>query len=331
MIVAVTGASGFIGSHLTAELAGRGHAVRAISRERRREDTSAKGFPIESIAIDYRNGAALERVLKDADVVIHAAGATRAPSRAELEAANVDVTRRVIRAMSAERNGKRRRLVFISSQAATGPAASLQEPVRESDEARPIEAYGETKLAAEQAIRAECGANVDWTVIRPASVYGPRDRDFLQLFRLSSRGVALHPGNREHWISIIHVRDLVEGVIASVTRETTIGRTYHLANDEPTQWRELFRLGATVAQRQLSIDVELPHGLVAIGARVGDVLAGITGTSTLLSSEKLALSRPAYWVCSNSCAKRDFGFGAPTPIAEGFTETHAWYAEHGWL
>jgi nucleoside-diphosphate-sugar epimerase len=233
--------------------------------------------------------------------------------------------------MSAERNGKRRRLVFISSQAATGPAASLQEPVCETDEPRPIEAYGTTKLAAERTVRGESGARVDWTIIRPASVYGPRDRDFLPLFRLASRGVALHPSNRDHWISIIHVRDVVDGVIASATSEAAVGRTYQLANDEPAQWSELFRLGASVAKRHLAVDVDLPHGLVSLGARVGDVLAGLTGTSALLSTEKLALARPAYWVCSNACAKRELGFLPQTPIADGFAETHAWYAERGWL
>jgi nucleoside-diphosphate-sugar epimerase len=221
--------------------------------------------------------------------------------------------------------------VFISSQAAGGPASSLQSPRREHEEPRPIEAYGETKLAAERVVQNESCDTVSWTVIRPASVYGPGDRDFLQLFRLARHGLAFHAANREHWISIIHVRDLVDGMIDAATNDAASAGTYYVANDEPVQWADLFRLAASAANRRLTIDVELPNQLVAIGARVGDVFARLTGVTTLLTTEKLALSRPAFWVCSSERAKADFGFRARTPIEAGFAETHNWYAEHGWL
>ena len=331
MIVAVTGASGFIGSHLTAELAARGFAVRAITRARSRPKDFSSLAPAEWVAVDYDDASALQRAFCDVDIVFHAAAATRAPTRQELERANVELTRRVLIAMQSGKDGGARRFMYISSQAAAGPAASLEAPTRERDDPRPIEAYGETKLAGERIVQNGSGGSIARTVIRPASVYGPRDRDFLQLFRLAHRGIALHPGNRDKWISIIHVRDLVEGMIGAATSPVASGRGYYLANDEPVQWSTLFELGASVAGKRLSIDVELPHSLVALGARVGDVLARTTGTATLLGSEKLALSRPRYWVCSNECAKRDLGFRASTSLADGFAETYSWYAEHGWL
>jgi nucleoside-diphosphate-sugar epimerase len=327
MIVAVTGATGFIGSHLTAELAARGHEVRGITRAGRAIDRQLTGAPIVWIGVDYEDSNSLGRALNEVDIVFHAAGATRAPSSAELEAANVTVTRRVLDVVKQQRR-EPLRFVFISSQAAGGPASSLQSPSREHDEPRPIEAYGQTKLAAERVVQNEA---VSWTVIRPASVYGPGDRDFLQLFRLARRGVAFHPANREHWISIVHVRDLVQGMIGAATSDAASAGTYYVANDEPVQWADLFRLGASAANRRLAIDVELPHTLVAIGARAGDLFARLTGITSLLTTEKLALSRPAFWVCSSERAKADFGFRASTPLDAGFSETYNWYAEHGWL
>jgi nucleoside-diphosphate-sugar epimerase len=331
MIVAVTGASGFIGSHLTAELAARGYAVRAVVRAGNGGRTTGDGRPTTDwISVDYADDAALDRAFAGVDIVFHAAGATRAPTRLDLEAANVELTRRVFAAFQRTSGTAARRFVFVSSQAAAGPATALDSPIREDDPPKPIEAYGETKLAAEQAIAADAHDAL-WTVIRPAAVYGPRDRDFLQLFRLARLGVALHPGNREHWVSIVHVRDLVDGMIAAATTTCAAGRTYYVANDEPVQWRELFRVGAAAAGRQLGIDVELPHAIVALGAQLGDVVSRATGSTTLLGTEKLALSRPRYWLCSTERAKRDFGFRATTPIADGFATTYAWYAEHGWL
>jgi nucleoside-diphosphate-sugar epimerase len=331
MIVAVTGASGFIGGHLTAELAARGFGVRALSRRPQPRD-AAFVDAVDWVRVDYDDASALDRVFCDVSIVFHAAAATRAPTREELECANVELTRRVLSAMRLGGVGSaRRRFVYVSSQAAAGPAAALETPSRECDDPRPIEAYGETKLAAERIVQEESDGDVTTTVIRPASVYGPRDRDFLQLFRLAHRGIALHPANRDKWISIIHVRDLVRGMIDAATNPLSSGRSYFLANDQPVQWSSLFQLGASVSGKQLSMDIELPRALVAIGARAGDIFARATGTATLLGSEKLALSRPSYWVCSTERAQRDLGFRASTSLADGFAETHSWYVEHGWL
>lgn len=331
MIVAVTGASGFIGSHLTAELAARGYAVRALTRGGTRPTDDITATSAEWMAIDYGDASALRRAFCDVDIVFHAAGATRAPSRTDLEHANVELTRRVLSAVKSVGDSRERRLVFVSSQAAAGPASALDAPTRECDEPRPIEAYGETKLAAERVVQNGIGGELARTVVRPAAVYGPGDRDFLQLFRLARRGIALHPGNRSQWISIIHVRDLVDGMIRAATSQVAEGRAYYLANDEPVQWSDLYQLGAVAAGRRLAIDVEVPASLVAAGARVGDVFARVTGAATLLGSEKAALSRPSFWICSSECAKRDLGFRAITPLADGFAETYSWYAEHGWL
>lgn len=307
MIVAITGANGFIGGHLCERFAQGGADVRPIVRR-----------DLDSPAIDETFGGV--------DVVVHAAGATRAPTRALLRASNVELTKRVL---DLARRAKVGRFVFVSSQAAAGPASFVDAPVTEDMSAAPIEAYGRSKLDAEHLVRAS--DDLSWVIVRPAAVYGPRDRDFLAMFRLAQFGIAIHPANRQHWMSIVHVRDLADGIVCAATVARAAGGTFFLANDVPVQWVELFRSAARIAHRPLFVDFEIPRWLVGVGASAGDVLAKVTGSAGLLTREKAALTKPRFWICSSDRAKRELGFEPRIGLHEGLTETYDWYRAHRWL
>jgi nucleoside-diphosphate-sugar epimerase len=307
MIVAITGANGFIGQNLLRRFGDAGWEARAVVRR------------------DFESGDA-ERLLTGADVVVHAAGATRAPSQTLLRASNVGLTRRVI---ELARRAHARRLVFISSQAAAGPAPSRERPITEDATPTPHEAYGRSKLEAERLV--EAATDLDPVIVRPAAVYGPGDRDFLTMFQLTRFGVAIHPGNRDHWISILHVDDLASAIIAMATDRKSIGQRYFLANDEPVQWRQLFRSAASCANRSLAVDFELPMGLVRAAAELGDLAARVTGHASLVTSEKVALSTPRFWICSSERAKRDIGFSPRVALQQGLCDTYRWYRTHNWL
>jgi len=307
MIVAITGANGFIGWHLCERFADSGAIVRPIIRR-----------DLESATVD----ATFDGV----DVVVHAAGATRGPTRAMLRASNVELTKRVL---DLARRAKVGRFVFVSSQAAAGPASFVDAPVTEDMSAAPIEAYGRSKLDAEHLVRAS--DDMSWVIVRPAAVYGPRDRDFLALFRLAQFGIAIHPANRRQWMSIVHARDLADGIICAATVARAAGGTFFLANDVPVQWADMFRSAARVANRSLFVDVEIPSWLVGAGASAGDVLAKVTGSAGLLTSDKAALTKPRFWICSSDRAKRELGFEPRIGLQEGLMETYDWYRKQGWL
>jgi nucleoside-diphosphate-sugar epimerase len=307
MIVAITGASGFIGQNLCQRFAEWGATVRPILRR-------------------DLEGASLEGLFAGADVVVHAAGATRAPTRAMLRESNVALTAQVL---DAARRANAGRFVLVSSQAAAGPASYRDIPVTEDMSPSPIEAYGRSKLDAETVLRESRG--IPWTIVRPAAVYGPADHDFLAVFRLSRFGIAIHPGNREQWVSIIHVDDVAEGVRRASTEPAAIGGTFFLANQAPVQWAELFRISAAVADRRLSLDVEVPRWLVGLGAEAGDLVARITGRAGLLTTGKAALAKPRFWICSPERAARELGFTPRIEVREGFSQTYCWYRTHGWL
>jgi nucleoside-diphosphate-sugar epimerase len=309
MIVAVTGANGFIGRHLVRRFSEAGCDVRPLLRRDltvRREE--------------------LARTLDAADVVVHAAGATRAPTVAGLRNSNVRLTELVIGASRLAGVG---RLVFVSSQAAAGPSRSRDEPVTEAEPAVPIEAYGQTKLDAERLLHSAEG--LPFVIVRPAAVFGPGDRDFLAVFRLAHKRIAIYPGNRNQWISIIHVDDLVEGILRASTVRNVEGRTYFMANAEPVRWRELFRACAAAVGRPLLAEVQVPRFAVSLGAAFGDAMAVATGRAGLMTTRKAALAAPAAWVCSSTRAHRELQFAPGVALADGIRATYEWYRANRWL
>lgn len=329
MIVAITGANGFIGSHLAETYAREGNTVRAIMR-RGRSLPSDVGVHdgLRAVHVDYDDARELRQTLADADLVIHAAGATRAPppARLRLMQANVGVTRRIARAMPPTSA----KLVFISSQAAAGPASSPGRPVRESDPPAPVEAYGSSKYEAERAVAEELD-RARWTEVRPVAVYGPRERDFVALFRAARRGLAVHPGNRAQSIGIVHVDDLVRGIMAAAREPIAAGRRYFLGNAEPVTWAELFREAARACDARIRLDLQIPSLAVQLIARAGDLHARITREPGLLTTQKIALARPRWWHCSVDAARNDLGYVSRIPLQDGLRSTYAWYKRAGWL
>jgi len=303
----VTGANGFIGQNLLRRFAAEGWDTRPVVRR------------------DFQTDG-LEQLFDNATVVVHAAGATRAPTRAALLESNVALTRRVINAAQKSRVG---RLILVSSQAAAGPASSKDKPVTERSQEQPREAYGRSKLAAESILRTS--TSIPFVIVRPSAVYGPADRDFLTMFRLARLGIAVYPGNRDQWISIVHVDDLARGSVLASTSARAAGGTYFIANDEPVQWKVLFRAAAQCASRKLAVALEVPGASVRAGATLGDIAARVTGVAGLLTSDKVALGEPPFWICSNERAKRDLGLTPAISLEHGLCETYRWYLEKRWL
>jgi nucleoside-diphosphate-sugar epimerase len=229
----------------------------------------------------------------------------------------------------AARSGKPPRVVLVSSQAAAGPAASPDAPLRETDRPVPVEAYGRSKLQAEQAV-ARYRSDLPITILRPAAVYGPRDRDFLAAFKQASGRVALHAVPRDHSFSLLHVTDLVDALLRAAERPAAAGRTYFLADEAPVTWGELYdEIAAAAGSRPLQLQV--PHAAVRLAAHAGDLLSTFTGRSTLLNRNKAALARPRWWLCDASLARAELEWKCTVPLQQGVQETYNWYVDAGWL
>ena len=260
------------------------------------------------------------------DIVFHVAGLVKAVRRRDLFSVNRGGAEALGEAIRTA-NHAPRRLVVVSSLAARGPSPGKRPP-DEGGPDRPVSAYGESKLAGEQALSGLTDTAV--TVVRPPIVYGARDPNFLLVFRAVRSGLVVVPGGGDRHYSIVHVSDLVRGMVDAGLHEATRGRTYTLCDGRIRTWSEIIeairsevRPGATT--------LRLPLGLIGVVALFATGLSRVTGTPYLLSLDKLREIRARAWVCSSDRARTDFGYEARVPFEEGIRGTAEWYRREGWL
>jgi nucleoside-diphosphate-sugar epimerase len=307
-LIALTGATGFVGSHTLEAALSAGHQVRALTR---RDQPPVEG--VTWVRGTLADAEALGALVAGADGVVHVAGLTNTPDPAQFETANVTGTAHVIAAM---KEAKVKRLVFVSSLAARKPDLS---------------AYGASKAEAEALVEA---SGLDWTTVRPPGVYGPRDVDYLEMFRTAKRGfVPLPPGGAS---SLIHVRDLAELLIrlAVSSSSKAVGpaskQTYEPDDGREGGWshKELAQaIGAAVGKRSVFAP-HLPQGALRIAARIDGALRG---ANAKLTPDRVGYMCHPNWV-SRSDRKPPAGLWQPKIAGEeGLRATAAWYAREGWL
>jgi dihydroflavonol-4-reductase len=256
-------------------------------------------------------------------IVFHVAGIVAARSPDEFLRVNRDGAARLARAAARARVA---RLVLVSSLAVTGP--SRPGDVRREDSGdEPLTAYGRSKQAGEQAAR-ETG--VPLTIVRPSAVYGPGDRSFLALFRAAARGIVPLLGNGRQELTLLHVRDLAQALVAAAESPATLGRTYHAGHPTPVTQRAL----AAAIGRAVGRDVRpvcIPAAVVRPLLGVAGYVSRAVGHAPLLDGDKARELLASGWVSSSEALRRDAGWVARIPLDEGLTETARSYREAGWL
>jgi nucleoside-diphosphate-sugar epimerase len=322
--VLVTGATGFVGSHLAEALVARGHTVVALAR-RPESHTALERLGATPAPGSLEDAGSLDGALEGVAAVFHLAGLTAAGSEAEYLAVNEGGTRRLLQAVE-RRAPNLSRFVLVSSQAALGPSprgARLDEDA----ECRPVTAYGRSKLAAERVVR---GSSIPWTIVRPPPVYGPRDREFLRLFRIVRHGIAPVFGTGSQELSLVYVTDLAEAIVRTLELPTAARRIYHAAHQEIVLSRDVARAaGRAIGRRPLLLPVPalLATPIVAAMGRA----AAASGRRTVVSTDKMAEFLAPSWLLAVERAERELGWTARTGITEGMALTADWYRREGWL
>jgi nucleoside-diphosphate-sugar epimerase len=318
----VTGATGFVGSHLVEALQQRSIEVTALARSPTKSaDLAGRGVRV--LKGDLHDSAGLERAAKDQDVVYHVAGVVAAGGESDFLYSNRDGTRNVLTA--AERQG-RPRFVLVSSLAAAGPAPRGS-PLSGTEPPRPVTAYGRSKLAAEQVVRSSA---LPWSIVRPPIVYGPRDREVLKVFRLAKLGLAPVFGDGQQELSAVHAGDLARALIAVAESPTTISGTYHACHPEVFTSAELGRkVAATMGRSALCLRV--PHSVGRALLAVTETSARLAGQVTILTTDKANEFFQAAWTGDPTPLTRDSGWRAEYDLASGLADTYRWYRKAGWL
>ncbi len=301
MKLAITGGTGFVGAHLLDAALAAGHQVRALTR---REQPPRDG--LLWVPGDLHDRAALEALVTDADAVIHAAGVISAATAAAFELGNVAGTLSMLAAATA---GGVRRFVHVSSLAAREPKLSL---------------YGASKARAEALVH---GSGLDWVIVRPPAVYGPGDKETLELFRMAKLGLMLMPPKGR--VSVIHVADLAQLLLALAAYSAPSNMLVEADDGKPNGWthREFARaLGTAVGTRPAI--VSSPGIVLRLAARADQLIRG--------PRAKLTVDRAAYfshrnWVIEPKRACPPGLWQPRIATEQGLADTAAWYREQKWL
>jgi nucleoside-diphosphate-sugar epimerase len=330
-VIMITGSTGFIGSRMVDTLVGQGRHVRVLLRPESSGVAShqASGL-VEEFRAAYDDPVSLGKAVSGVTSIIHLAGVTKAADEAGFFSGNVMPVDNLLEAVRLHNPGLSR-FVLVSSLAALGPASSPSPGVGEADRPQPVSAYGRSKLLGEQAALRHAGT-VPIFIVRPPAVYGPGDRDILDVFTMMKNGYLLSAGSaKRQRFSMIHVDDLIEGILKALFSEKASGETWFLTSPQGYGWDEVIEAARPVLGFRRLWRINLPKPLVfALGTLLG-AIAGLTGKPALINRDKARELVQDYWVCNPEKTERDLGFTATIPLNEGITETLKWYQQKGWL
>lgn len=304
MSIALTGATGFVGQAVLDEAEARGLSVRALTR---RPQESREG--VTWIEGSLTDPASLAELVQDAKAVLHIAALTTAPTAAAFTACNVAGTASVV---AAARAAKAKRFVFVSSLSAREPSLSR---------------YGASKAEAEKLVAA---SGLDWTVVRPPGVYGPRDVDYFEMFRTARLGfVPLPPRGAS---SILHVHDLARLLLDLVDAPPALVRHRLFEPDDGREggWshKELAQAIGQAVGRPRVFAPQLPAALLRAAARVDGLLRG---QKARLTEDRVGYMTHPNWVVRSAFAVPKMVWEPQTGGTNGLAATAAWYREQGWL
>jgi len=301
MRLGISGGTGFVGSHLIDVALAAGHEVRALTR---REQPQRDGLEWISGSLDDR--AALQQLVTNADAILHVAGVISAPDAAAFNKGNVEGTLAMLAAATA---GGVHRFIHVSSLAAREPKLSL---------------YGASKARAEELVRS---SGLEWSIVRPPAVYGPGDKETLELFRMAKLGLMLMPPHGH--VSMIHADDLARLLLALTGPTAPSGILIEADDGKAHGWthRQLAReLGRAVGTKPAIVSA--PGVFLKLAARADQLVRG--------PRAKLTVDRAAYFSHRNWVVDPKLGpppdLWQPAIVTEhGLKETADWYRDKGWL
>ena len=332
--VLITGASGFIGSFLVEEALANGYEVCAgIRASSNRQYLQHPG--VRFLEMDLSSAERLESQLQafknqygGFDHVIHNAGITQAQKPEDFHAVNFEYTRHLIEALSGASMmpGK---FILISSLATYGPGNEHRmQPIRLSDDQRPVSEYGRSKMKAAEYIRSL--EDLPYIIVHPTAVYGPRDKDFFQFIKLVNKGFEPYVGRHTQMISLIYVKDLAKAVIG-LLGSSQVRRSFIISDGEDYN-KEQLGLEAKLCLGKKTMKLKLPLQPVRMTiSAVEKVHRLLFKKLPFINREKLKEISSANWLCDGTEVWQHLGAEPSYSLKEGIAETVSWYKSNGWL
>jgi len=322
----VTGATGFIGSHLVGSLLERGVHVRCLIRK-----TSnlkwLRNLPIELVHGDCNDKASLGKAVKGVDQAFHLAGVTKAIEERTYFEVNALGTENLIHACL-EHNTRLQKLIYLSSQAAAGPCRNGGKK-KESDLCEPVSPYGKSKRMGEELAIAH-SHELPLIILRPCAVYGPRDKDIYAFFKLLSRRIKPCLSGQEHHISLCYVQDIIQAILLAAEAQQPSGEIFFLSDGHDYRVEEIGDILAR-AMEVTPFRLHIPEWMLFGVASFSEYLSKFTGRPSLLNKGKVEEMIQKNWVCDITKAKTLLGFEPRIPLLQGAKLTFEWYRKENWL
>ncbi|AYL94625.1 NAD-dependent epimerase/dehydratase family protein [Mucilaginibacter celer] len=324
--VLITGASGFVGYHLIEEALQNNLEVFIAIRKSSKTD-HLKNFDIQYVYPEFNNQEALKTLLAEIkpDYIIHAAGVTSARSEGEYNRINATYTYNLASAAK-EACPALKKFVLVGSLAAVGPLDTLNGWITETTTPKPVTAYGRSKLLAEQKLKTVAGLN--YTILRPTAVYGPRDTGIFIFFKQVVKGIEPYIGSAQQKLSFIYVKDLAKACVKALYGGNN--QTFNLSDGNFYSRYELGNITKEVLKLK-TLKFHLPVNFVKIIAAVSEKLSSLRNKAAILNIEKLNELTATNWHCDIEAAKSDLGFYPLYNLQAGMAETLKWYKAHKWL
>jgi dihydroflavonol-4-reductase len=322
--VFVTGASGFIGSHLVDALLQRHCTVHCLVRR----TSDLRWLDRTKVQIHYgdlEGTFSLEKCLQKTDYVFHCAGLTIAKTRQEFFRVNANACQSLYE--QCVKYGRHlKRIVHISSLASVGPALP-DLPVDENTPTRPITYYGKSKLAGEE-IAHKFSSSLPLVILRPPVVYGPREVNFFAFIDAIAKGWNLKIGPDDRVLSLIYITDLVQAMLLAATHPVS-GRggeygVYFITDGNCYRWKDLVEIAAKILNvRPRSI--RIPDGLLAFTGLMLEFISIYQKKAPLLDSQRVIDIRQSTWTASSKNFFDRFEFQPQYDFKKGLEETVNWH------
>lgn len=322
----VTGATGFIGSHLVESLLAKGYEV--ICTVRTTSDlTWLKDLKITLVEGDITDRDSLIAPVKAADYIFHVGGITKAKKEAAYYKINADGSR-ILFEVCLEHNPGIKKIVHVSSLAAGG-STPIGRPRVETDPDAPLTYYGKSKLEGEK-YALQYNKHLPITIIRPPAVYGPREKDIFFYFQLIHAHVMPVLGLNKKYLSLVYVKDLVNAIVLAAESQKSNGQMYYVDDGQIYSWQDLSK-GIQKALGNWALPIPIPEYLITAAAYVSEALAYLSSKPALLNKQKIIELKQKSWATSSDKIRKELGFTSQYDLEKGCSEAVDWYRKNNWL